>query len=256
MQLKQTKHSLLRSCVCGIGRALAIFQAEVAVHAFVGIAVNAPERHRGKRAEKRAERTQHAAEKARDDDVHAHEKQQDETDDPRADVEVLPHVNARREKQIDQRQNDRAHGAMEQADGIEPADLQRAADGGGDHGDEDDVFQRIQFFVAVGLDAFALLRAAFAEQPAGEMMQNAVGTNPVAENPAKQQRGQNQQQAPHQAHVNRVRGDGGGEGDQRVQFQEQRNRIALEIAQVGDENEEQEQAEKENLRHAADVAEF
>jgi hypothetical protein len=84
-------------------------------------------------------------------------------------------------------------------------------------------FQRIQFLVAVGLDALAFLRAAFAQQPAGEMMQDAVGANPVAENPAEQQRGHDQQ-APQQAHVDRVRGDGRGEGDQRVQFQEQRDR--------------------------------
>ena len=156
MQLKQTKHSLLRSCVCGSD----------------------------------------AAEKARNDDVHADEEQQQKTDDPRADMEVLPDVNARRHKQIDERQNDRAHGAVEKTDGIEPADLQRAADGRRDHRDEDDVFQRIQFFVAVGLDAFAFLRAAFAQQPAGEVMEDSVGTNPVAENPAEQQRRQNQQQAP------------------------------------------------------------
>ena len=81
-----------------VGRAFAVFQAKVAVHAFRGVAVNAPERRRGQRAEKRAERTQHAAEKARDDDVHADEKQQHETDDPRADVEILADVNGRRKK--------------------------------------------------------------------------------------------------------------------------------------------------------------
>src|SRR5208283_4168525 len=88
------------------------------------------------------------------------------------------------------------------------------------------------------------------------MMQYAVGTNPVAENPSKQQRRQNQQQAPHQPHVNRVRGDGRGEGNQRVEFQKQRDRIAFQVAQVSDKDKKQKQAEEKNLRHAADVAEL
>src|ERR1035437_4618919 len=92
-----------------VGRAFATFQAEVAVHALGWVAVNPPQRRHGQRAEKRAERTQHAAKEARDDDVHADEEQQQKTDDPRADVEVLADVNARRHKQIDERQNDRAH---------------------------------------------------------------------------------------------------------------------------------------------------
>jgi len=68
--------------------------------------------------------------------------------------------------------------------------------GRNDHGDEDDVFERVQFFVTVGLDAFAFLRAAFAHQPADEMVQDAVGTNPVAEDAPEQQRRDDQQQAP------------------------------------------------------------
>jgi hypothetical protein len=51
-------------------------------------------------------------------------------------------------------------------------------------------------------------------------------------------------------------GDGRGEGDEWVKFKEQRDGIALEIAQVGDENEKQEQGEEKNLRDAADVAEL
>ena len=53
-----------------------------------------------------------------------------------------------------------------------------------------------------------------------------------------------------------MRGDGRGEGDERIEFEEQRNRITLEIAQVGDENEKQKQAEEKYLRHAADVAKY
>ena len=77
-----------------VGRAFAAFQAEIAVHAFRRVAVNAPQRRHRQCAEKRAERTQHAAEKTRDDDVHADEEEQHKPDDPRADVKVLPDINA------------------------------------------------------------------------------------------------------------------------------------------------------------------
>src|ERR1039457_1350614 len=88
------------------------------------------------------------------------------------------------------------------------------------------------------------------------MVQDAVGTNPVAEDAPEQQRRDDQQQAPQQTHVNRVRGDGRGEGNQRVKFEEQRNRIALEIPQVDDKDEKQKQAEEKNLRYAAGGAEL
>src|ERR1035437_2428473 len=88
------------------------------------------------------------------------------------------------------------------------------------------------------------------------MVQDAVGTNPVAEDAPEQHRQDDQQQAPQQTHVNRVRGDGRGEGNQRIKFEEQRDRIALEIPQVGDKDEKQKQAEEKNLRYAADGAGF
>jgi len=144
MQLKQTS---IRPCATAsaVGCALAVFQAEIAINALGDVAVDAPERDGGQRAEKRAERTEHAAEKARDDDVHADEEQQHEADDPCADVEVLPDIDRRREKQIDRRQNDRAHRTVKQADGVEPADLQAAAEGRRDHRNEDDVLERKSF---------------------------------------------------------------------------------------------------------------
>src|ERR1035437_2401881 len=88
------------------------------------------------------------------------------------------------------------------------------------------------------------------------MVQDAVGTNPVAEDAPEQQRRDDQQQAPQQTHVNRVRGDGRGEGNQRVKFEEQRNRIAFEIPQVGDKDEKQKQAEEKNLGDTAGGAGF
>src|ERR1035437_698399 len=88
------------------------------------------------------------------------------------------------------------------------------------------------------------------------MVQDAVGTNPVAEDAPEQQRRDDQQQAPQQTHVNRVRGDGRGEGNQRIEFEEQRDRITLEIPQVGDKDEKEKQAEEKNLGDAADGAGF
>src|SRR6516165_8381880 len=86
-------------------------------------------------------------------------------------------------------------------------------------------------------------------------MQNAVGTNPVAKNATEQQRRDNQQQAPEQPFVNRMRGDRRGKGDQRIQLEKQRNRITFQIAQIANKDEKQEQCEKKHLRHTAGVAE-
>ena len=116
-----------------IGGALAVFQAEVAIDAFARVALDAPERDGGDGAEESAQRADHAAEKARDDDIHADEQEEHEPDDPRADVEVLPDVNGGGEDEIERRQDGRGHRAMEEADGIEQADLEAAEERGDNH---------------------------------------------------------------------------------------------------------------------------
>ena len=90
--------------------------------------------------------------------------------------------------------------------------------------DEDDVFDLVDALVAVRLDADFLLVAALAQEPADEVMQDAVGANPVAEDAAEEERRDQEDEAPEQPLVNGVRGDGRGEGDQRVQLEEQRDR--------------------------------
>ena len=143
--------------------------------------------------------TEHAAEEPRDDDVHAHEEDQQETDDPRAGVEVL----VRRKRSTGQARLiiGRMATVMERWNrqmGSSQPICRVPQDGRHDHGDEDDVFERIQLLVAVGLDAFAFLGPAFAQQPAGEVVQDAVGTDPVAEDAPEQQRRHDEQQAPEQ----------------------------------------------------------
>ena len=76
----------------GIGSALAVLKAEVAVDAFAGIALDAPEGEGGDRAEESAERADDAAEETGDDDIHPDQQEEHEADDPCADVEVLPDV--------------------------------------------------------------------------------------------------------------------------------------------------------------------
>jgi len=87
------------------------------------------------------------------------------------------------------------------------------------------------------------------------MMQDSVGTDPVAEDPAEKQRRDNQEQAPKQPHVDRVSSNGLGECDQGIQLKEERDRITLEISKVSDKDEKQEQTEKENLGNATRIAE-
>jgi len=181
MQLKQTKHSLLRSWVCGSEAPSQLLRQRVAV--------DAPESDGGKGAEKSAERTEDAAEKPGNEDVHSDEEKEQEPDDPGADMKILADIDGAGHEEIEGRQDDRAHRAVKEADGVEPADLEGAANRGGDHGDQDDVFKGIQFFVAVGLDAFAFISAAFAKEPAGEMMEDAIGADPIAENAAEEERG-------------------------------------------------------------------
>ena len=84
MQLKQTKHSLLRSAACGIGGALAVAQAEVAVGALGEVAVDAPEGEARQHAQEGAQRAEHPAEEAGDDQVHAHQRHQHQPHEPGA----------------------------------------------------------------------------------------------------------------------------------------------------------------------------
>ena len=58
------------------------------------------------------------------------------------------------------------------------------------------------------------------------MLQRAHGADPAAEEAAQKQRGQQDEQAPEQAAVERVAGQGVGHGDQRIPLEEQPHRRA------------------------------
>ena len=64
---------------------------------------------------------------------------------------------------------------------------------------------------AVLVGGYPLLDLAPPEKPADQVVQRPVGTYPVAEEPAQKQRGNQDDQRPGQALVERVGGDGRGD---------------------------------------------
>ena len=120
-----------------------------------------------------------------------------------------------------------------------------------DHRREDVVLQRVDAPVAVDLDH--LLGVPAVADDAEEVVQDAEGAHPVAPDPADHHRDAQDDQSPEQVPVDRVRRQRRGHGHQRRRLQEPRDRPPLEVAQVGDQQEEQEEAEGERLVRPADL---
>ena len=236
-----------------VGSAFTALEAEVAVHAFLHVALDAPDGKAREHAQCGAQRADVAAEKPGNDQVHRDEKEQDEADDPAELVHMRAHVHPFG-GHIDGGQNRYGEGAIDHHDGIEQADLQAAEQGSHAETDEDEVFDGIAFAIAVAFDF--LLDAAVVEKPADELVEGAVGTDPVAEKPAQDEGGNDQDQGPEQAFVQGVGGDGRGDGDQGIDFEQEGYRVALEVAELGDEYKKEKQAEEKCLGDDADARNF
>ena len=107
-------------------------------------------------------------------------------------MEVLLDVDRGGKKEVDSRQDGRGHGPMKKTYGIEPTDLKGSTHSCSNHSDEDYVLQSVKLLVPIRLDTLTLLCTSLAYKPTGEMVQNSVGTNPVAEDSSEKQGRQNQ----------------------------------------------------------------
>ena len=116
---------------------------------------------------------------------------------------------------------------------------------------QDVVLDRVDLAVAVDLDH--LLGVAAVADPAEEVVEDAERAHPVAPDPPEHHRDGDDHQAPDQVAVDRVGRQRRGDGHQRRRFQEQRHRPPLEVAQVGDEQEEQEEPQEQGFVGAADL---
>ena len=198
----------------GVGRAFAALQAEVAVGALVDHAVDAPQAIAGDDAEQRAQRTEETAEEARLPQIHQHEKEEDNADpegadeysvlDARGELERVEQCAVGAESfggglqltgcAVEQRREEGGHGPVHHDDGIEQPDLQRTHRCHQQEDDEYGVLEVLGRRVAVLFDASRRLFGV--EQPGDELVQAAVGADPVAEDPPEQQ-GDDDDDQPH-----------------------------------------------------------
>ena len=139
------------------------------------------------------------------------------------DVAVLERREDGADSEVEGGQNRQAEGADQQAEGIEPADGGGTEAGGDQAGDQDDIFDGLPALVAVGIDAL-LAALGFGRQVADEVLKGAHGADPAAEEAAQKERGQQDEQAPEQAAIEGVAGQGIDEGDQRVPLEEEAHR--------------------------------
>ena len=269
----------------GIVSALATKQAAVALVTCGRVLVQSQDRPAGDCAEQSAERADGAAPKAGDAQAGdengqeedsedqalgkvrlaevEHEKQENRMEDfagslDGGDVAVLEGRENRTHGEVEGGQKREAERTDQQAERVKPADGRGTEAGGDESCDEDDVFAGLPAFVAVGIDA---LLAAFGlgGQIADEVLQRAHGADPAAEEAAQKESGQQNDQAPQQAAIEGVTGEGVGDGDQRVELEKQTHRGkqvnvargAGDGAQRGENQQRKKQQQKEDLRDSA-----
>ena len=141
------------------------------------------------------------------------------------DVAVLQRRQNRAHGEVEGGQKRQSEGPDQQTEGIEPADGRRAEERGHQPGDQHHILDRLPALVAVGFDAL-LAALGLRGQVADEVLQRAHGADPAAEKTAQKERGQQDDQAPEQAAIERVAGQRVDQGHQRVPLEEQPYRRA------------------------------
>ncbi len=161
-------------------------------------------------------------------------------------------------RKVERRQNCEADRAHQKAEWIEPANCHRAKGRSHQAGDEDDVLCCLPALVAVRFDAL-LAALGFRRHVAHEMLQRAHRADPAAEETSQKKRGQQNDEAPQQPAIERVRSQRIGDRDQRIPLKEQAHRsMQMNVSgcagrgtQRGEDQQRDEEEQKENLRDPA-----
>ena len=120
-----------------------------------------------------------------------------------------------------------------------------------DHRGEDVILDGVESSVTVDLDE--LLGRLGPTDVAENVVKDAERAHPVAPNASQHHRHGDDHQAPDEVAVDGVRGQSGRNRDQRGGFEEERDRPALQVSKVGDEQKEKKEAKEKALVGASDL---
>ncbi len=171
-------------------------------------------------------------------------------------------VEARADGQVDRRHDRHRHRPHHERDRVEQQAGHRPEQRHHQHRGEQVVLRRLPLLVAVRLDE---LRAALGVrlQAADEVVQRAQRADPAAERPADEDGEEQEGDRPQEVAVERAGGERRGEGDERIGLEEPADRprdAHVErrrpdrARELGANQQEQEQGEKEDLRRQAEAA--
>ena len=121
---------------------------------------------------------------------------------------------------VDRREHGRSQRPHRQRDRVQDSDERAAEDGRDQAGNQEVVLQGLPFLVAVPLQT---LRAALTLRlpTAQEVVQRSQRANPAAEEPAQEESGNQNRQAPEESAIERVARKGAGESREGVKLEEE-----------------------------------